>query len=355
MDINNLIDQFLSKKEDYEKLGELLHHLIDNLLDESGAHIHTISHRIKEENSLMSKILNKGEKYASLNDITDILGIRIISYFEDDVKNISEIIKTEFKVDDKNSEDKIGKLDYNQFGYRSVHYICSLNSKRAGLKEYKKYYDFKFEIQIRSLLQHGWAEIEHDLGYKNEIDIPVHLKRDFSRISGLLELADLEFIRIKESIKTYFESIDLSDKGKVIAIDKTSITKYLKDDNNLLHLIDYKVAKHNRVPVSGHFKLTQMLEILNYLGISDINMLNEILSQKQDQLFEFSWRWIKGQRAVSIGISIWTLAYIINAEKSSKHLEKYFTEMQIGTPTKLGKNVNRVLDTLQEIKDNDIK
>ena len=65
----------------------------------------------------MSKILNKGEKYASLNDITDILGIRIISYFEDDVKNISEIIKTEFKVDDKNSEDKIGKLDYNQFGY----------------------------------------------------------------------------------------------------------------------------------------------------------------------------------------------------------------------------------------------
>jgi hypothetical protein len=61
----------------------------------------------------------------------------------------------------------------------------------------------KFEIQMRSSLQHTWAEIEHDLGYKSMYEVPREVRREFSRIAGLLELADESFVRIRSKIADY--------------------------------------------------------------------------------------------------------------------------------------------------------
>jgi hypothetical protein len=61
------------------------------------------------------------------------------------------------------------------------------------LVEYSTHTGVQFEVQIRSTLQHAWAEIEHDRGYKSEVEVARAVRRRFSRLAGLLELADYEF------------------------------------------------------------------------------------------------------------------------------------------------------------------
>jgi len=77
-----------------------------------------------------------------------------------------------------------------------LHYVASLISEREKLTEYKRFAGIKVEIQIRSTLQHAWAEIEHDIGYKGENSVPDSLKRNFSRVAALLEVADIELMQL---------------------------------------------------------------------------------------------------------------------------------------------------------------
>lgn len=87
-----------------------------------------------------------------------------------------------------------------------MHYVVGMSLQRLSLCEYKMFRDLKCEIQIRSILQHAWAEIEHDIGYKNEIAIPKQMRRKFSRIAGLLEIADQEFVQIRSELEDYRKS-----------------------------------------------------------------------------------------------------------------------------------------------------
>ena len=98
--------------------------------------------------------------------MTDITGVRVITYFADQVDEIAKVMEGEFNIDIKNSIDKRDILDPDRFGYLSLHYvIVSLSSARCALAEYRSFSELKAEVQVRSILQHAWAEIEHDLGY----------------------------------------------------------------------------------------------------------------------------------------------------------------------------------------------
>lgn len=72
----------------------------------------------------------------------------------------------EFSIDEGNSGNKADMLETDKVGYLSVHYFLKLNNKRLALSEYKGYKGLKCEVQVRTLLQHAWAEIEHDRNYK---------------------------------------------------------------------------------------------------------------------------------------------------------------------------------------------
>ncbi|MCY1691163.1 hypothetical protein OVA29_11120 [Exiguobacterium sp. SL14] len=87
------------------------------------------------------------------------------------------IIENEFAIDRDQSVDKSTLLDTTEFGYLSVHFVASLSEQRLALSEYGRFKDYTAEIQIRSILQHAWAEIEHDLGYKNPNSVPAEVKR----------------------------------------------------------------------------------------------------------------------------------------------------------------------------------
>ena len=226
---HHLITEYEKGLKQYESFSDKMNILIKELLDQEKISYHSIENRVKEKNSLAKKIDGKN-KYQDLGEITDIVGCRIISYFEIDVEKIVALLFKEFKIDEVNSIDKKKILDPDRFGYLSYHIICSISDERAQLREYKNYKDLKFEIQVRTILQHAWAEIEHDIGYKSNIAVPREFRRKFSRIASMLEIADDEFSRLKLDIHNYvetlskqgFENTDINAESLKLFIEKSS-------------------------------------------------------------------------------------------------------------------------------------
>ena len=166
---DNIMNEYVQKKGLYEHLSASVLQITEGLMKEAGIKCASAVFRIKDMNSLSEKINRKGDKYRTLSDITDIGGVRIITYYADDVDRVAELIEREFMVDKENSIDKRKTLEPNVFGYLSLHYVISLDDRRAALPEYKNLEKLKIEVQIRSILQHSWAEMEHDMGYKSNI------------------------------------------------------------------------------------------------------------------------------------------------------------------------------------------
>lgn len=212
----------------YEACGETVKRLIETVLEEKKIPYHSIQFRVKEESSFLTKCQN--EKYEDpISQITDICGLRIITYTNQDVSKIKDVIEEEFKIDEANSIDKIKLMRADQVGYLSTHYVATINQEREGLTEYHRYKDLKFEIQIRTLLQHAWAEIEHDRSYKFSGELPSEIKRRFYLVAGTLELLDREFDCLSDEIDAYVNAVRKeTEKGNLdVEINSMSLIEYL--------------------------------------------------------------------------------------------------------------------------------
>jgi putative GTP pyrophosphokinase len=219
----------------YERFKDKLLVLLDDLLSrDSSIHLHSIDGRVKKRDSLMKKI--QAKSYTHLSDITDICGIRIITYYDEEVDDVARIIENEFEIDPDNSVDKRKKAP-DTFGYLSSHYIVRLRPVRLQLPEYGRFSECQAEIQIRSIIQHAWAEIEHDLGYKSQKAVPPPVRRQFFRLAALLELADNEFTRLKDHITGYEQQVSekLESRPEELYIDNTSLSVFIKQNHSFSH------------------------------------------------------------------------------------------------------------------------
>ena len=202
-----LMQQYRELRPTLDRLSQEAYDQLCQALHEQGIYVTAIEHRVKSEKSLAGKLELKGAKYKTINDITDLVGIRVVTFYVDDVEKVAAISQNIFDVDWENSIDKRKMLDTDRFGYLSQHYICRIPEslyKDPNLPELNK---VRFELQIRSLLQHAWANLYHDMGYKNDVEIPVAYQRDMSRLAGLLELADEQFTRIRREINDYRRNV----------------------------------------------------------------------------------------------------------------------------------------------------
>ena len=208
-----------------QRLAQKTYDQLNEVLRAQGVEINSIERRVKTEKSLRGKLEVKGEKYNTINDVTDLVGIRVITYYTDDVDKVAAIVKNLFKVDWENSVDKrkLHKLD--SFGYNSLHYICHLRNEEGELK------NIPFEIQMRTALQHVWSAIEHDIGYKGAVKLPPEFRRQFSRLAGMLELADDEFSRLRTIMSDYRRMLQgLVKSGQLdeVPLSKESFRNYLE-------------------------------------------------------------------------------------------------------------------------------
>ncbi len=165
--------------------------------------IHTIQARAKEVDSFAKKAikldLNTSDlKYPNpLAEITDLAGVRVITYVKKTVENVEEVIRREFSVRERLDKDA-ELLDSGQIGYKSIHFLVKFKEPRTNSPEYSRFKDLTAEIQVRTILQHAWAEMEHDIQYKSDQQIPNELRRRFIALAGLLEITDREFENIQE-------------------------------------------------------------------------------------------------------------------------------------------------------------
>ncbi|KAB8155390.1 (p)ppGpp synthetase [Kordia sp. TARA_039_SRF] len=320
-----IIKDFEDNKSKLEDFCKKIHALIDELLRNSSTYPHQITSRIKQKEKLDEKIDRKKDKYQKLFDITDLVGIRIITYLESEVDDIAKIIESEFLIDNINSIDK-RILEIDRFGYRSLHYVIEFDSSRCELSEYKRYKSLKAEIQIRSILQHAWAEIEHDIGYKGEIEIPDFAKRRFNRIAALLETADSEFIHLKDSLEEYQSSLPqkLTNTPKEVKLDKASLTEFINSDK-LIDKLNDEISNLTGIKCNNEIgNLNQVLLRMKFFNISSIDDLKSKLITYQDKIPVFVNKFIdmsviSEQEGYSKDWSIFYLGYILSAQNNDSN------------------------------------
>ena len=146
--------------------------------------------------SLLRPILQSRNIHDPWKKSPTLLGFVFITYFPGTVEDIKQIIKHEFQIvelSDKGAE----LIEEDRFGYQSIHYLVKFKSQRSSFPEYAPFADSVTEIQVRTILQHAWAEIEHDVQYKSASVIPAGIRRRFMALAGMLELADREFQEIQ--------------------------------------------------------------------------------------------------------------------------------------------------------------
>tara|TARA_R110000787_G_scaffold284184_1_gene397645 strand:+ start:86 stop:967 length:882 start_codon:yes stop_codon:yes gene_type:complete len=177
--------------------------IVTKNLIETGVDVAVVEGRTKSVESFFGKISRDDKTYSKpLEEVTDLSGCRVITYYNDDIDTVEEIIRNNFIVDERNSERKDNPANPKEFGYLSRHLIVSMNEDRLKLGEFKSFKTHKAEIQIRSVLQHAWAAIEHKLQYKNKHDIPEPIQRRLFQISAILEMADDQFKYVRRKVGT---------------------------------------------------------------------------------------------------------------------------------------------------------
>ena len=186
--------EFAATSDSAKQLEELLKSLIRG----TSINTHLVTSRAKHPDSLRAKLRRK--VYVDPEtEVTDRIGGRIITYYRDDVDRIAERLKREFEIDETNSVDKRQLLGLKQFGYRSVHLIARLTPPRASMPEYDSLKGTWFEIQIRSVLEHAWAEIEHEVVYKSGTKYLDDTQRLFNAMAGALEILDGQFLSLRSA------------------------------------------------------------------------------------------------------------------------------------------------------------
>ncbi|WP_052404310.1 RelA/SpoT domain-containing protein [Paenibacillus sp. FSL H7-0737] len=273
--VDDLKEWYHQKQPIYSNLASKIESIIKELFKAEGVTYYSISSRVKDLDSFIKKA--QKEKYHDpINQIQDLAGIRVITYVRKEVIKSCDIIKPLFKIDETNSVDKSSELGKDKVGYRSVHYIATLTDERLALPEYKMFKNLVFEIQVRTLLEHAWADISHDRSYKFKGDFPPEydIERRFALASATLELVDREFDSIVTTLDKYEnETEEKTKRGELdLPINATSVNNYL------LHTLA-KYIEMGKVEPSFNGAEANVIDELLDFDLSNLGELDLLISR----------------------------------------------------------------------------
>ena len=180
--------------------------LVTDLLDEAGINYLSVSGRTKSVESFAGKAARTVDGVLAFPDplrqITDQVGVRVVTYVLADVDAVADLLGDQLRVlDDRDMGRETARE--GRWGYASRHVLVELDPERAARPESSALAGRTASVQVRTVLQHAWAEFEHDIRYKGTVpeEHATDLDRRFALAAGLLELADREFLTIRDRLR----------------------------------------------------------------------------------------------------------------------------------------------------------
>lgn len=168
-----------------------------------------IEGRIKDQDECIKKFQRKyqgsleaeNRPYAIRDYLSDLIGVRIVCLYEDQIALVSDTLKKHFNIIDVT--DKIAAIEGTEdlFGYKGLHMDLAPGTATVPHEDVS---NLPFEVQIRSLIQDTWSVLDHKIKYKKSI--PNNLKRRINVLSALFELADREFKEIRNATSELMEA-----------------------------------------------------------------------------------------------------------------------------------------------------
>lgn len=251
--INEFIKEYLAQADEYEKIKRKIHKLLETKLNDSGV-MALVTSRVKDPGRLKEKLIARDPEHQYRNkediysDIVDLIGLRVALYFPNDITRVESLIKSDFTVAEIKSFPKDRENNdiyiYRFEGHSAKHY-------RIWYEYDKRHY--KVEIQVASLLMHAWAEVEHDLAYKQKKGIVSFDEYEaLDEINGLViageislqrlqRLSELRMASEKEMFSNHYQLADYiykfveknNSRSNINIGDVETLFKVLKTQNRL--------------------------------------------------------------------------------------------------------------------------
>jgi ppGpp synthetase/RelA/SpoT-type nucleotidyltranferase len=205
------VEAYTKIRPDYAAYGELLRSILTSAVKRY-APDSIVQVRPKEIASFAGKIWRKRQEISDpVHQFTDLCGARVITGNTDEVKKVCEYIVSNFDIDWENSVDISQRLKPSEFGYRSVHYIIlfrqgAFPDHNLGIEIPRKLYGLKAEIQVRTYLEHSWAEFSHSIVYKRPFKVPDFWNREMAKLAAFLEESDCQLLRVQNGLRHYVSS-----------------------------------------------------------------------------------------------------------------------------------------------------
>jgi len=201
------VREYAEMQPDLRGAADQFVQLVTSILDEAGINYLSVTGRAKSVASFAAKAARTVDGRPTFTDplreITDQIGVRVITYVHSDVQAVADLLDDQAVVHDDRDMGRETASE-GRFGYASRHLLVGLDPARENQPAYALLRGRQAQVQIRTVLQHAWAEFEHDIRYKGTIPdehVP-DFDRRFTLAAGLLELADREFSTIRDRLRT---------------------------------------------------------------------------------------------------------------------------------------------------------
>lgn len=283
-----ILEEYVEAVPVFERMRSIVRDTLEAQIKANGLYITALESRIKAQDSLAGKLELKGHKYASLEDITDILGARVITFYSDDVDKISAIVERTFEIDWENSVDKRKMHELDSFGYNSLHYICRLPKSLCDDPAHPEMNHYRFEIQMRTALQHVWATLDHDTGYKSGVEIPKEYIRNLNRLAGMLELVDEQFSLIRTNINDYrrqVQALVASGNFSEVPLNGDTFKSYLQ--LRPFDKLNKRIAAINQAEIHES-TLMPYLQVLKDFGMETLQDVADLIKHNSDDAYQIA-------------------------------------------------------------------
>ncbi len=322
---------YLREREFYVALSNAVQQLIRECLSRRGIKVQGVDARAKSVDSFTAKASSPSDhdpevpKYQDpLVEIDDLAGVRIVAFFPRSLDEIEAMISDEFDVFER-SDKGAALIEEGRFGYQSIHYLVTLNESRTQLSEYAPFSRAIVELQVRTILQHAWAEIEHDIQYKSASAIPAEISRRFLALAGLLELADREFQAIQD------EDLAIKEQAR-LSVEAGNLSSVELVPEALKTYLDGVLGPDGRVSDFSYDWATRLLRSLLFSNLGEVDKAIRVYDQ--DQVIRSSYPTRPGQ--------ITRLQLLLLAAMGSRFIDRHLDVAEEGFREKASAQLERL-------------